>query len=108
MRGMRHKASGLVRAAVLAAVVLAPIVAGGHHHDPARPTARDSCALCVVAYHAPAATTTAVLPAVLAWRGIEIANVASAPILPSAWSPEHGRAPPFALPRSSRIATAAA
>jgi hypothetical protein len=108
MRGMRHKASRLVRAVVLAAVVLAPIVAGGHHHDPGRPTARDSCALCVVAYHAPAATTTAVLPAVLAWRGIEIANVESARILPSAWSPEHGRAPPFALPRSSRIATAAA
>jgi hypothetical protein len=104
----RHGAMETLRAIVLAVVVLVPLVAGGHHHDPAQPTARHSCSLCVVAYHTPATTSAAVFPTGLILHGLEVERVESAPLLPAAWSPEHGRAPPFELQRSSRIATAVA
>jgi hypothetical protein len=86
-RGLR-----LLSVVFLAALVLVPLVESGHSHgdrDATRP-----CAVCVVAHHAPAATTSiAVQTVALAAAAPAVRSIVTVPA-PVDRSPHSGRAPP--------------
>ncbi len=96
MRSMRQRATRLVGALLMLALLIVPVVASAHtHRDLA---AARSCATCVAAHHSPAIATSAIgaTAAVLA---------AVVPAPPSRVAPAHphrspraGRAPPSSAP----------
>jgi hypothetical protein len=93
---MRHRRQLFVsmRGIFLAALLLVPLVTSGHHHaaDAATP---GSCAVCVVAHHAPAVVTAA--PTAAAPTVMQLTALSAPTTAPSqrVHSPIAGRAPPF-------------
>jgi hypothetical protein len=82
-----------MRGIVLAALLLVPLLSVAHHHGTDAPS-HGSCAMCVVAHHAPAvlaAPTAAVAPTVL-----QVAALMTPSATPAhrVHSPIAGRAPP--------------
>jgi hypothetical protein len=81
-----------MRHLVLAALLLVPLIASGHHHaDAASPS---SCAVCVATHHAPAAVSPA--PATFMLAQVLVASPLPPQIVPASriHSPIAGRAPP--------------
>lgn len=89
----RRRLSISMRSIFLAALLLVPLVSSGHHHvtDAATP---GSCAVCVVAHHAPA--VVAVAPAALVPTVVQLTTLSAPASAPPhrVHSPIAGRAPP--------------
>ena len=94
---MRRRVLMRVRSVVLAALLLVPLVASGHHHAADAPSA-GPCALCLATHHAPAAVgAPPVAPTPLMRQFAAVSKPIAAPVhrVPS---PIAGRAPPVSSP----------
>jgi hypothetical protein len=74
-------------------LLFVPLIASAHHHafDEAAP---GSCAVCIVAHHAPVTIAPAVSALSLAWAPTALSDSPTAPLVHRAHSPISGRAPP--------------
>ena len=82
-----------LRAAVLVTLLFVPLFASAHHHaiDEATP---GSCAVCVVAHHAPVTIAPAVSAFTLALAPSALSDSPTATLVHRVHSPISGRAPP--------------
>jgi len=83
-----------VRGLVLAALLLVPVVTSAHHHA-ADSASAESCAVCLVAHHAPAAVTAAPVAFSLTLASVAPETIQVDPPAQRLRTPIAGRAPPF-------------
>ena len=97
MRGLHDRVGRRLAALLLVVVMLVPVAASAHRHDPVR--SKQPCATCVVAHHSPAVGSPVLAP-ITPTRLVLATNVRSVTVvLTRAAQRPTGRAPPT-LPTS--------
>lgn len=84
-----------LRSLLLAALLLVPLFASGHHH--AETASSASCAVCIATHHAPANVGPVVADSSVALRFVDAVFAPSLVPLTRAHTPISGRAPPSSL-----------
>ena len=72
MARLRHGAVQTLGVLCLVALLLEPVVLGGHRHA-GNQAASDTCALCIAAHHSPVVTTPSLPQVVTPHEGVAIA-----------------------------------
>ena len=97
MTGLRHHAMGRLGSLLGAALILVPLVLGGHRHRADLSGTSRACAICVATHHSPAAAAPPLPQLAPALQRLAVASPQNETPVQTYRSFKAGRAPPLLL-----------